>query len=195
MSIFSRYFWLAPLIMTASASAQDNGGPQIGAQGVSPPVCTFTSSFRATSTQNMSLAGAGSAGARITVTQLIDNAAATLKPATVDLAVNAICNVPHQLTLTSTQGALVPDAQTIEAEGAFLKTIYYRATAIWGADNVSLVANGSSAPQSASRDIATPRMGDLTVQVRVDGMDNELTTPVLAATYSDVLTITINARL
>ena len=141
------------------------------------------------------LNGTGSSGARITVTELIDAAAATLKPATVDLAVSAICNVPHQLTLTSTQGALVPDSQAIEAEGIFLRAIYYRATANWGADNISLVANGSSAPHSASREIATPRMGDLTVQVKVDGVDNELTTPVLAATYSDVLTLTINARL
>jgi hypothetical protein len=195
MSVISRVFGFISLVLFGPASAQAQGEPQIGAKGISPPVCTFTSTFRATSTQNMSLSGAGSAGARITVTELIDATAATLKPATVDLAVNAICNMPHQLTLTSTRGALVPEMPPIEADGAFLKTIHYRATANWGTDNLSLIANGSSAPHSASRDIPVPRVGDLTVQVRVDGTDNEMTTPVLSAIYSDILTITINARL
>src|SRR5687768_8444434 len=114
MSVIPRIFGFSALILFGPASAQAPGEPQIGAKGISPPVCTFTSAFRTTSTQNMSLTGAGSTGARIAVTELIDVAAATLKPATVDLAVNAVCNVPHQLTLTSAQGALVPEVPVIE---------------------------------------------------------------------------------
>jgi hypothetical protein len=132
--------------------------------------------------------------AQIAITQMVDDATAQLKPAKINLAFSAVCNVAHQVTLGTTRGALLPDSLATETQGPFLKEVRYRATAQWGATTVTLAADGSG-PRDAVEDIATARVGDLSIEIAVDGGNNDLTTPVLAGSYSDILTLRVGARL
>lgn len=185
---------LLQLVLVAAAHAGDQNGAQLSTEGRSPPVCTFSSAFASRSSQNMAFAGGSSSGATISIPEMTEATSATLKPASMLLSVSAVCNVGHQVTLTSTRGALVPEMTANIAQGDFLDKIRYRAVAEWGADAVVLAADSGTGPSTVMRDIAGPRKGDLRLQISVDGSNNDLTIPVLAGTYSDSLILTISAR-
>jgi hypothetical protein len=157
---------------------------EMGTKATAPPVCIF-SSVRLLAAENMTAAISGQSGATIAIKEIIDQTSALLKPATINLAAYAVCNMPHQLTVTSTRGALLPENPGTEAQGLFLKEIHYRATARWGAQTVTLLAGGGGVSRSQTQDIPTARAGDLALEIRVDGTDNDLTTPVMEGQYSD----------
>lgn len=173
--------------------AGSEAGSELGAKATAPPVCVF-SAVRGLSADNMTFAAAGEAGTTVAITEMIDQTNALLKPASINLAAYAICNMPHQLTVTSTQGALVPENSGGEAQGPFLKEIRYRATARWGAQTLTLLANGTGGARSATRDIPTAQKGDLTIEIRVDGTDNDLTTPVMEGRYLDTVRFTFGPK-
>jgi hypothetical protein len=178
---------LGQIALAASpAHAGNEAGSEIGAKATAPPVCVF-SAVRALSAENMTFAVSGTTGAAIAFTEMIDQTSALLKPATINLAAYAICNMPHQLTVASTQGALLPENAGAEVEGPFLREIHYRATTQWGAQTLTLLANGADGTRSTTRNVPTAQKGDLTIEIRVDGSDNDLTTPVMEGHYSDTI--------
>ena len=142
----------------------------------------------------MAFTATGATAATIAITEMIDQTSALLKPASINLAAYAVCNLPHQLTVASTQGALLPENVSAEAQGPFLKEIHYRATARWGAQTLTLLANGATGTHSTTQDIPTARKGDLTIEIRVDGGDNDLTMPVMEGQYSDNVRFTFGPQ-
>jgi hypothetical protein len=175
------------------ASAGNEAGSELGAKATAPPVCAF-SPVRGGAAENMTLASAGATGATIAITEMIDPTNALLKTANINLAAYAVCNVPHQLTVASTQGALLPETMGADEQGLFLKEIRYRLTARWGSETLTLIANGAAGTHSTTRDIPTARRGDLTLEISVDGADNDLTTPVREGRYSDVIRVTFGPQ-
>ena len=142
----------------------------------------------------MGLAAGTVSSGIITISQMIDDATATLKPATIALSIRGLCNIPHNLTLASSRGALVSENASLEVQGTFLKKVHYRAIAQWGPATATLLADGGSASPTVSHDMALAHVGDLTIDITVDGANNDLTVPVVAGTYSDTLAVRIGAR-
>ena len=180
-------------LSSLTLQAGNEAGSELGAQATASPVCSF-SSVRALSAENMAFAASGQSGASIAITEMIDQTSALLKPATINLAAYAVCNMPHQLTVASTRGALLPDNLGAEVQGPFLREIHYRATAHWGAQTITLLADGAGVTHSKTQDIATARKGDLTIEIRVDGSDNDLATPVMEGQYSDHVRFTFGPQ-
>lgn len=195
MSVMFRIFLIAQLVFAERACADSEGSSQIGADAVAPPICILSPSMRTVTGQNMTLQSLGDGKSGITITEMVDNATATLKPAGMELSLHVVCNVSHQITITSTRGALVPQEQVVATTGDFLKEIKYRATARWGGQTIVLLANNPAGPRAETRNIAGARTGDFSLEIRMDAADNDLTVPVLATTYSDVFRIEIGARL
>jgi hypothetical protein len=184
---------LCLVLSCPAAEAEGEGGAQMGAKAVAPAICIFSSTLRALSASNMALGG-GDSGATVAITQMVDEATALLKPATIDLAIRAVCNVPHNLTLSSLRGALVPADQTAEVAGPFLSEVRYRATARWGTRTATLIASGGAAAHSTSQDIGNAQRGDLGIEIRIGADDNDLTAPVMAGSYTDTIELSISAR-
>lgn len=182
IGLFSLFFFG---LLTAEAQAGTEAGAALGAEAKSPGVCII-SSMRGISADNMTFTG-GNNGAAVQLIQMIDQKNARLRAAKISLSVYAICNMPHQLTLISTKGALIPETSGADVQGAFLKEIRYRATARWGAQTLTLFASGITAPHITTKDIPSAQRGDLTIEITVDGVDNDLTTPVLVGHYADTV--------
>ena len=181
----SRFLLLLQVgLFSPAAHAGNEAGSELGAKATAPPVCVF-SPVRALSAENMAFNATAQTSATIAITEMIDQTSALLKPASINLAAYAVCNVPHQLTVASTLGALVPENVGAEVQGPFLKEIHYRATARWGTQTLTLLANGSTGTHSVSQDVPTARKGDLAIEIRVDGEDNDLSMPVMEGQYSD----------
>jgi hypothetical protein len=142
----------------------------------------------------MALGSAAAGGATVAVTEMVDNSTARLKRATISLAFLAVCNVPHELTLTSARGGLTPVTDISVLQGAFLTKIHYRASARWGAAEAMLVTSGNPGTRGTTQS-ASAQAGELTVEITMDETDNDPTLPVIAGTFEDVLTISITARL
>jgi hypothetical protein len=194
--ILTRVVLVTSQIVLATAACADDGGmTQLSFKATAPATCAFSSAPRMLSAQNMALTGAGEASAAVTITDMIDSATARLKPAIIALAFRAVCNVPHNLTLTSARGALIAANQAALSQGSFLDKVRYRATAQWGTQTAVLAVDGGSGEQSAIQAIAGAQVGDVNVEIKIDESDNDPTLPVLAGTYEDVLTIFVSARL
>jgi hypothetical protein len=194
--LFPRLVFLTTQLLLATAVCADDGGTtQLSFKATAPATCAFSSAPRTVSAQNMALASAGEAAATITITDMIDNATARLKPALIGLAFRAVCNVPHTLTLTSAHGALVSANQASHLQGGFLDRVRYRATAHWGGQEVALAVAGGTSEQSVTQTIAGAQAGDISIEIQIDESANDPTLPVLAGTYEDVLTVFLSARL
>lgn len=176
-----------------AARAGSEAGTELGAQATAPPVCVF-SSLRLLAAENMAAAISGASGASIAIREMIDQTSALLKTATINLAAYAVCNMPHQITLASTRGALLPDTSGAEAQGPFLKEIHYRATARWGEQSLTLLVGGGGVTHSLTQDVQTARKGDVSIEIKVDGADNDLTIPVMEGQYSDNLRFTFGPK-
>jgi hypothetical protein len=181
-------------ILAAKACAEENGVRSFTFKGTSPATCAFSSRPRMASAQNMALGSATAGVATLTITELIDSTTARLKPAAIALTLAAVCNVPHHITLSSQRGALVASSQALSSQGTFLTELRYRATAQWGHQTVAFIASGSSVTHSEAQVVGGAQAGDVSVEIRIDGSDNDISLPVLAGTYEDTLIISANAR-
>src|SRR5688572_15372385 len=122
-------FLLLQAVFLAPVFAEDQGETRLSFKGTAPAVCAFAALPRTLSAQNMALGSAAAGGATVAVTEMVDNSTARLKRATISLAFQAVCNVPHELTLTSARGGLTPVTDISVLQGEFLTKIHYRASA------------------------------------------------------------------
>ena len=192
MPVLLRILALSFLINSAPLHAVEDGAAQFGAQATVPAVCNFSSQPRVVAAQNMTLSSGGDA-TRVNVSSMFDEATATLKPGSITLAVLAICNLPHQVGLSTAAGVMRP-LNPQEARAPFIGEVRYRAIARWGSQNLMLIADGSG-PKSVNVETAHAAVGEFHVEIKVDGTDNDLTIPVVADTYSDIIVLHIAARL
>jgi hypothetical protein len=183
----------ASVIMMAGPSwGLDGGASQMGADALIPVVCTFSSAPRVVTADNMTASG-GNGSTRIAIGRMTDDATAKLRASTLILSIPAVCNVPHLVGLSSARGALLPQSPG-DARPPFLRKVHYRATAQWGTRSFTLIANDAG-PQTIDQSIGTAATGDMTIEIRIDGTDNNLEAPVVADTYSDTLVLRIASSL
>lgn len=103
---------------------------------------------------------------------------------------NAMCNYSARLGLKSANGAMTSAGGSVVN---FANAVTYTATANWGAATNSLAADNSAANLlgSANATAVGPTNQDLTVAVTTIAP----VLPLLARTYTDVLTVQIGAQL
>ena len=134
----------------------------------------------------------GNDATHLNISTMFESATATLKPASMTLALRGVCNVPHHLSLSTAIGVMRAANQQ-EAQTIFVDEVRYRATAQWGPQSVTLVADGSG-PKRVDLIVGHAEAGDLQVEIRVGGDENDLAAPIIADTYADIIILSIAAR-
>jgi len=191
----SVFFAICQTILASVTYAAGSGETHIGIKARTYPGCSFSSASTALASQNMTLASSGIASSTVAITEMVDDATATLKAASIQLSLRASCNIPHRITLISAQGGLESDSENTSLNGAFLGKVGYQATAQWGSQGTTLITNGTPGQRSDAPAIVGPRAGDVNIEIKIDGTNNDTTLPVLAGSYSDTLTVHIGAPL
>jgi hypothetical protein len=191
MFVVMRIFALSLIVVPAALQAADEGGSQLGGKLTVPAICSFSSAPRVVTANNMTMSS-GNDATHLNISTMFEAATATLKPAAITLALRGVCNVPHQLSLSTAIGVMRAANQR-EAQTIFVDQVRYRATAQWGPQSLTLIADGSG-PKRVDLVVGHAEAGDLQIEIKVDGSENDLTAPVIAGTYSDVITLNIAAR-
>jgi hypothetical protein len=191
MFVLPRIFALGLVVIPTALRAGDEGGSQLGGKLTVPAICSFSSAPRVVAANNMTMSS-GNNATHLNISTMFDATTATLRPAAITLALRGVCNVPHQLSLSTAIGVMRAANQQ-EAQAIFVDQVRYRATAQWGPQSITLIADGSG-PKRVDLVLGHAEVGDLQVEIRVDGSDNDLTAPLIADTYSDVIILNIAAR-
>jgi hypothetical protein len=161
-----------------------------------PQFCSLSAASLANASQPVNVKSL--TGATLEIETLVNPTTLRTQGASVELALQAVCNYPHELTLSSANNGLWRQAATGAATPApFASAVPYQATASWGLQTVALNADtGSRRPVNAVSSIDEPRFGDITLSLQVDpGASNVATnSPLLAGTYSDLITITLGPQ-
>jgi hypothetical protein len=169
----------------------EDSGSSLGMGSDAKPLCAITSAPTVTSENNMSLTSAGNDHSVITVAELVDEATAKLKQASIQLSLQGVCNQPHHLGLMSINGALLPTATPENVNAAFITKIQYTATAAWGSTTSVLQTDGTPGKTSSVNSIGGANRGFLIVDITINQTNNSFDMPVLAGTFTDTLIIQI----
>lgn len=174
----------AAALALAATPAAAQSAPEVEAltfQGSAPGGCLIRAP-QATATDNATVSGLAAGSADIAISQMVDEEGASLG-ATVTLALPAICNQSHTLTLTSQNGALV-NIDGGAAGGPFRNSVPYTMIVSWGAETQS--ASSASGLTLSYGDAAA---GDVTLTIQIpDGGD-----PLVAGAYADQLILELGA--
>jgi len=179
---------LALGLVPASAAAQtvDTGGARLEIAGQAPFACVVHDPTTVDAT-NATVETTSGSSSSIHITQMVDTQTAQARGATVDLSLPVICNGPHSLTLSSSNGGMLRAGGTPAArQGGFAEYVPYRISATWGAGR-ALGESNQGAPLVI--DSNTGRAGNVIVSIDVPrGRD-----PLVAGAYSDEIVIEFHA--
>ncbi len=126
-----------------------------------------------------------------------DNAILLDSSHTFDLG-NSYCNKAFSLTVTSANGAMIPDTNHT-AVGSFRGYVDYTATAKIGATGTPVMLDTStvgthSGPETAENtDTGQAEQGNLSLEVNIDS--GQSANPLLQGTYSDTISIVVDASI
>lgn len=135
-------------------------------------------------------------GAVFTISQLTDPTTLTTRAAELSLALGAMCNSPHRLTVES-QNAGLWRTEVSGATAGFGSAVPYRLGLGWAGENRNLSAEAASR-QTIEWEllIGYPASGDVQLDFVIDaGTTNAgLGAPLLSGSYSDVVTVTVESQ-
>jgi hypothetical protein len=179
-------FWAANTVDAADVATSD-----ITMQGQVANTCGFLSGPVPSNTNNASLTDA-TVGTPIVTFDLADATTANLKASTIRLTFGGMCNYsPTTLSLKSTKGGLIAGSAPALPISGFLTRIDYTATAQWGTASAGFTTDGSLPIVSNSSAVNSPRNVNLVLNIMIDAA----TTPVIAGTYTDTLTVQLGTPL
>ena len=183
-------------LLAGPAFAAPSASNDITINGTAPQVCTLGNPNTTGSATNATFAGT-----TVSVTALASATDASLNQTSVTLRYAGLCNYAHNVGLKSANGGLVNASGAANApvagSGTFIQRVGYTATANWaGANDVLATSNSTTsyvAPGvvKANWSVAGANQGNLDVNVAIASSS----TPVVAGTYGDTLTVGIGAAL
>lgn len=177
---------LALLPMSAAAQTPVSGGGRFEIAGEAPFACVVRGPTTVNATNATVEATTGSSSS-IRITQMVDPQSAQARGAQVDLVLPVICNGPHRLTLTSSNGGMLRAGGTaVVGQAGFGEYVPYRIDATWGSDQKGADSNGGS---PLTIDSQTGRAGNVTLSIKVPAGTN----PLVAGAYSDEIVIEFQA--
>ncbi|HWE48085.1 MAG TPA: hypothetical protein VG407_18860 [Caulobacteraceae bacterium] len=180
--------FVATAISLASTAAFAQQSPNTPVQsrldlfGVAPAACVLNGPSSSNSV-NATVNDAGSRTTQVTITNLVDTNSLAAQAATVNLAFPLICNGPHKLTLTTTNGGLTLEGGAPSAPG-FTDHVDYVMQAAW-AGQTSQVSTGSA--RSLQISAGDGAAGVVSLSIQIPGGGNRL----IAGSYSDTLTLDV----
>ncbi len=186
-------YWLAlPLLTAVSAPAfaqsTDTGLRQLEVVGTANPACLMSSPGNATGVNATFQALTGTSG-QIRITELVNPQTAQPRATSVNLTLPVICNSAHLLVVQSSNGGLLRAAgnqRNIAQNGGFAEFLPYSLTAFWAGQNVTALSSNRAGLRIAANNGGAGNV-DLGFAVPAG------TTPLVAGTYSDTITIEFRA--
>lgn len=135
-------------------------------------------------------------GAVFIVAELTDPSTLTTRAADLSLKLNAMCNSPHRLIVSSQNDGLWRTEVTGTASG-FGSAVPYRLGLTWADETRDLAATAASR-QAVEWEmlVGRPATGDVQLNFSIDaGSTNAgLGAPLLSGSYSDVVTVTVESQ-
>jgi hypothetical protein len=185
--------------ITAPTATNGGANPAVflsGVGGRTPQFCSISSASLSNTILPVNVKSL--TGATLEIETLVNPTTLQTQAASVQLAMQAVCNYPHELTLSSANNGLWRQSSTSAAPPApFASAVPYLATASWGVQDVSISADTASRrPVTTNSSVDEPRFGNITLSLQIDpGASNVATnSPLLAGTYSDLITITLGPQ-
>lgn len=182
----------AALVIGTGAQAQDlaTGQGRLEIAGQAPAACVLNAPV-ASSAQNAAFASTGAASGEIRIVQLGDPQTAQPRGAAIDLALPVICNAPHRLTITSTNGGLLRDggdARNRQSPTGFGELLGFQINATWAGQTSSVLTTTSSTLVINS---ASGGAGDMDLNIVVPPGGG----PLVAGRYADTVTVQFQAAI
>ena len=186
---------LSALVSAVPAGAQSDQGQSIGFGGDAPPMCAVTSAPTSNQAANVRLDSADLSQGRIVIDQLVDTSTAELQPASIKLSFDVTCNAPHRVLIKSVNGALEPVNPPATLTERFVTEVYYSALLTWDDRTIEMVASGNAATARSQSLTSFAITGQVNLEIKVDPSLNDMGTPLLEGTYSDMLVITLGPQI
>lgn len=195
LTVFQLFIALvvAVLFGPAMVQAQDSQGNDLGFGGTSPALCSFTSLPSELASDNMSLAAGGSN--KLQIDTMVDPSSSLLKPASIQIEIIGTCNQTHYVSAMTKNGGLALGSAAQVVDGAFISHINYRAQVDWAGKSAIMSTDGGPGKKTPTTVIGGTNHGPLSLRIVIDDLENDLTIPLVAGTYSDILTVQIGAPL
>lgn len=173
------------------AWAADTSTSSVTLSGSVNNTCGFASN-PTESLNNNAVLTAPTASAPVITFNVANPTTAFLNTAKIRLTYPAICNYsPTTLSLKTTKGGMIVGAAPAATVSGFLTRIDYEASASWGTAAAIVMTNGTQNEVSNSSTINAPRNTSLQLTIDITGVS----TPLIAGTYTDTLTLQIGVPL
>ena len=131
---------LAPSALTAQTPQTGQGRLEV--VGEAPSACVVRGPATATAT-NASYLSTGPSGGQLRITEMVSPTQSLSRGASVDLALEVVCNSPHQLVLRSENGGMLrAGSRAGAASGPFAEFLPYEFRAAWLGQDASSPSNG-----------------------------------------------------
>ncbi|MFL6858671.1 MAG: hypothetical protein ACJ8EB_12295 [Allosphingosinicella sp.] len=155
--------------------------------GQAPSACVIHGPADEIVATNASYSPTGIGAGQIRITQMVDEAQAVGRAATIDLTLGVICNSPHRLVVRSLNGGLLREGAAAGApgQGGFAEFVPYRVTAGWMGRELS---GASDAGGGLTLDGGAGALGQLSVGIAIPGGER-----LLAGTYRDWVVVEFGA--
>lgn len=175
----------AALLAVAPALAQTvtTGEGRLDVEGTAPSACLVQTPQAAIGT-NTTFSSGNSQQGQVTITQFVDPQTAVAKEATISVALPAICNTAHHVTVTSQNRGLLRAGGVASqtAVNGFREFVPYTVTASWAGQTATGQSLTGTPVNITTQDGAA---GQVSLTIDVPGGGD----PLVAGTYSDSLTI------
>jgi hypothetical protein len=193
-SVFGVLFCALHLLAAPLAAAQDSQARSFTLQGQAQASCGF-SAPQSMQASNMALASNSASQNVISITSLVTPNTAQLLPGSISLTLKGLCNQSHSLSITTANGGLKPQGGiTSPLSAGFASRVDYIAQVTWAATSASLSTSGLSGQSTPAAVTAGAYSGNLFLQITINasGAGNQ---PLIAGTYTDILTVTLSPQL
>ncbi|MGA0602868.1 hypothetical protein ACO2Q3_19320 [Caulobacter sp. KR2-114] len=186
MSVLTRASLVCAAVLAAApAFAQTTtvGQGRLDMEGTAPSTCLVQSPQSAVGTNTTFSSGNAQQG-QVTITELADPQTAVAKQATISVALPAICNTAHHVTVTSLNRGLLRQGGVASQTpvNGFREFIPYSVTASWAGQTATGQSLTGTPVNITTQDGAA---GQVSLTIDVPGGGD----PLVAGTYSDSLTI------
>jgi hypothetical protein len=184
---------VAVLFGPAMVQAQDSQAGDVGFGGIAPPLCSFAALPTELASDNMSLAAGGTN--KLQIESLIDPTSGLLNRASIQIEVIGTCNQTHYVSVMTKNGGLALGGSSSAVGGAFDAHVNYRAQIDWGGRTVEMSTDGSPGKKTPNTVVGGANHGPLSLRIVIDDLNNDMSMPLIAGTYTDIITIQIGAPL
>lgn len=186
-------FLVAFLCGAHIARSQDSQASDLGFGGTATPLCSFTALPSELAADNMSLTAGGSN--KIQIDTMIDPSSSLLKPSSIQIEIIGTCNQTHYVSVMTRNGGLALSSTAQVVDGAFLSHVNYRTQVNWAGKTAVMSTDGAPGKKTPTTVVGGTNHGPLSLRIIVDELENDMGMPVVAGTYSDILTVQIGAPL